>query len=370
MLSAQVWPEMTRDEIIMTETQNIPAPVAAPVTRRVVRLVALGVITLIVVLPIASTVLGMLTERGGDEPYSLYLDAVRLLKEPGAPVRGDPSVVAASGNAFEDEISAKLTKLEDAVEGATSLGFFKRGRDSNGEILALGRRGEESRSNAGQLAAILEDPALAKKTSSKKRTSRTNIGGSESDCGDVLCTFGVSKEDVAMIASSDAGAAPAAPEHELSVQQRRLRQRVEYSLYVIRLLPLGSPADGEISSEFGYRRSPFSRRATFHEGIDLSLRRGNRVVATGGGVVERVAFNRTYGTVIDVRHAPGLVTRYAHLNKSLVKAGQKVVRGDLIALSGNTGRSTGPHLHYEVLFNNKPRDPRPFIEIADELDAW
>jgi murein DD-endopeptidase MepM/ murein hydrolase activator NlpD len=145
---------------------------------------------------------------------------------------------------------------------------------------------------------------------------------------------------------------------------------VEYALVVMRALPLGSPADGEISSEFGYRRSPFSRRASFHEGIDVSLRRGNRVVATGGGIVERVAYNRTYGTVIDVKHAPGLVTRYAHLNKSLVKQGQRVQRGELIALSGNTGRSTGPHLHYEVLFHDRPRDPRPFIEIADELSGW
>jgi murein DD-endopeptidase MepM/ murein hydrolase activator NlpD len=94
------------------------------------------------------------------------------------------------------------------------------------------------------------------------------------------------------------------------------------------------------------------------------------VVVTGSGVVDRVAYNRTYGTVIYVKHAAGIVTRYAHLTKSLVKQGQKVSRGDLIALSGNTGRSTGPHLHYEVLFNDRPRDPRPFIELADELSGW
>jgi murein DD-endopeptidase MepM/ murein hydrolase activator NlpD len=179
----------------------------------------------------------------------------------------------------------------------------------------------------------------------------------------------VKKEAVAMRASVDI-AKSEAHDFNLTGHQRALRQRLEYALFVMRALPLGSPADGEISSEFGYRRSPFSRRSSFHEGIDVSLRRGNRVVATGGGIVERVAYNRTYGTVIDVKHAPGLVTRYAHLNKSFVKQGQRVHRGELIALSGNTGRSTGPHLHYEVLFRDSPRDPRPFIELADELADW
>lgn len=353
----------------MTDHQDTTVQLPEIATGRLVRLLVLGLATLIVVLPIASTLLGMLSHDRVD-PYSLYLDAVRLITDPLEGDGGATSVVARRQRAFEEELSTKLTTLEDTIEGATALGFFKRGRDSNGEILALERRSQAPKSNSGQLAAILEDPALAKKGSSKKRSSRANIGGSESECGDALCTFGVQKQDVVMTTSSDEAVSAAARDADLTGQQRRLRQRLEYSLFMMRVLPLGAPADGEISSEFGYRRSPFSRRATFHEGIDLSLRRGNRVVATGSGVVERVAFNRTYGTVVEIRHAPGLVTRYAHLHKSLVKSGQKVARGDLIALSGNTGRSTGPHLHYEVLFHNKPRDPRPFIELADQLAGW
>ena len=335
---------------------------------RLVRLCVLLVAVLVVAVPVATTFMGMLSQDKLD-PYSLYMEATRLAKEPVVNGGESAPVVATSRRSFEDDLSARLTKLEEAVESATSLGFFKRGRDSRGEVLALAPRSESAHSESDQLAAILEDPTLAKKGSSKKRSSKASIGGSESECGDVLCTFGVKKEDVAMRSSTD-GALPERRDASLTEQQRQLRRRVEYALVVMRALPLGSPADGEISSEFGYRRSPFSRRASFHEGIDVSLRRGNLVVATGGGIIERVAYNRTYGTVIDVKHAPGLVTRYAHLNKSLVKQGQRVQRGELIALSGNTGRSTGPHLHYEVLVHDRPRDPRPFIEIADELSGW
>lgn len=335
---------------------------------RLVRLLVLALAAIVVVIPLASTFMGMLSADKLD-PYSLYMNAGHLAKEPIENRIETVPVGASSQRSFEDELSAKLTKLEDAVESATALGFFKRGRDSNGEVLALAPRTESGNQDSGRLAAILDDPALLKKGSPKKRGSRANIGGSESECGDALCTFGVKKEDVTMRTSTDESFNETV-ESMLSERQRQLRRRLEYSVFVMRLLPLGSPADGEISSEFGYRRSPFSRRASFHEGIDVSLRRGNRVVVTGGGVVERVAYNRTYGTVIDVKHAPGLVTRYAHLTKSLVKQGQRVERGDLIAFSGNTGRSTGPHLHYEVLFNGRPRDPRPFIELADELSSW
>jgi murein DD-endopeptidase MepM/ murein hydrolase activator NlpD len=128
--------------------------------------------------------------------------------------------------------------------------------------------------------------------------------------------------------------------------------------------------DGEISSGFGKRHSPFSHRASFHHGIDLSLRIGSKVMATGEGIVTRVAYNRTYGKLVDIEHIPGLVTRYAHLTEARVRAGQRVRRGQVIALSGSTGRSTGPHLHYEVIHKGRARNPLPFVQLAQKLESF
>jgi murein DD-endopeptidase MepM/ murein hydrolase activator NlpD len=106
-----------------------------------------------------------------------------------------------------------------------------------------------------------------------------------------------------------------------------------------------------------------------HEGLDISLGRGGDVLVTGDGEVFNVEYDGAYGWVVDVLHAPGITTRYAHLSKPLVKKGQMVGRGDRIALSGNTGRSTGPHLHYEVRVNGRPRDPQPYVLLPQKLSS-
>jgi len=121
------------------------------------------------------------------------------------------------------------------------------------------------------------------------------------------------------------------------------------------------PANGWISSPFGVRRDPFTGRRRFHEGIDITNRIGAPVIAPADGIVTFAKRNGGYGKVIYISHGFGISTRYGHLNKIYVKVGQHVQRGDLIGLIGNTGRSTGPHLHYEVRINNKPVNPINFI---------
>lgn len=121
------------------------------------------------------------------------------------------------------------------------------------------------------------------------------------------------------------------------------------------------PTKGWLSSRFGYRISPFTGKKEFHRGIDIATRMGAPIVAPADGIVSKVYRERGYGKVVSISHGYGVVTKYAHLKKSLVKTGQYVKRGETIALVGNSGRSTGPHLHYEVHLNRIAVDPQRYI---------
>jgi len=121
------------------------------------------------------------------------------------------------------------------------------------------------------------------------------------------------------------------------------------------------PTKGWLSSGFGYRISPFTGLREFHKGLDISSRKGSKVIATADGVVTFAGKNGLYGNMIKIDHGHGMMTRYGHLEKMLKKRGDAVKRGDVIGLMGNTGRSTGPHVHYEVFLNGLPVNPKKYI---------
>jgi len=121
------------------------------------------------------------------------------------------------------------------------------------------------------------------------------------------------------------------------------------------------PTRGWVTSGFGYRKSPFTGLREKHEGWDIGSRSGSAILATADGLVSVAGRERGYGKLVEIDHGYGVVTRYGHNSKNLVKVGSRVKRGQLIALVGNTGRSTGPHLHYEVLLNNVPANPKNYI---------
>lgn len=118
---------------------------------------------------------------------------------------------------------------------------------------------------------------------------------------------------------------------------------------------------GYITSAFGYRKSPFTGFREFHKGLDISSRRGTPIYATADGVATFVGKKGLLGKVIIIDHGHGMLTRYGHCSKYTVKVGQKVKRGDVIGKVGNTGRSTGPHVHYEVHLNGIPVNPEYYI---------
>jgi len=125
--------------------------------------------------------------------------------------------------------------------------------------------------------------------------------------------------------------------------------------------PAIRPTVGWMTSRFGHRVSPFTGRKEFHKGIDIAHRKGTAILATANGIVSYVGKKGTMGNVLVIDHGHGLVTRYAHLNKALKNRGENVKRGDIVAEMGSSGRSTGPHLHYEVHLNGVPVNPARYI---------
>ena len=121
------------------------------------------------------------------------------------------------------------------------------------------------------------------------------------------------------------------------------------------------PTRGWVTSHFGYRISPFTGLRQLHEGMDIAASGGTKVHAPADGVVTFSGTEEGYGKVVVVNHGYGVVTRYAHNSEAFVKVGQRVRRGDAVAAVGNTGRSTGPHLHYEVRVNGIPVNPTRYI---------
>ena len=127
------------------------------------------------------------------------------------------------------------------------------------------------------------------------------------------------------------------------------------------MVPTTRPVDGPVGSGFGFRSDPFSGRAALHTGLDFPAEVGTPIHAAAGGVVLLTEFHPEYGNLVELDHGNGLVTRYAHNARVRVKAGDLVKRGQVIAEVGTSGRSTGAHLHFEVLVDGVPQNPAKFL---------
>jgi murein DD-endopeptidase MepM/ murein hydrolase activator NlpD len=126
--------------------------------------------------------------------------------------------------------------------------------------------------------------------------------------------------------------------------------------------PAGRPIlSGWLSSRYGSRIDPFSGKKAWHEGIDFAGREGAQIVAVASGVVSWSGERAGYGKMVEVAHGDGVITRYGHNQENRVKVGDMVRRGDVVALMGNSGRSTGPHVHFEVHKNGRPVDPASYL---------
>lgn len=153
---------------------------------------------------------------------------------------------------------------------------------------------------------------------------------------------------------------------QLITQQKQSMEKlvtdVEKQLKYMDAIPNLQPTVGRLSSPYGYRISPTSRKREFHSGIDLANQTGTEIYASGSGIVTFSGYNGGYGRMIIVAHGHGYTSVYAHNSGNLVKVGDKVKKGDVIAKMGSTGRSTGPHLHFEIRINGKAVDPTTILE--------
>lgn len=145
----------------------------------------------------------------------------------------------------------------------------------------------------------------------------------------------------------------------LSALTAELTSTLEY----LQAKPYGWPTSGRITSNYGYRRSPFTGRREFHDGLDIAAPYGTPIVATHSGTVVYTGYKWIYGRMVIIKNKKyGFTTVYSHASQILVKEGDKVKRGDVIAKVGNTGRSTGPHTHYEVHVNGVRVNPRNYLQ--------
>lgn len=127
------------------------------------------------------------------------------------------------------------------------------------------------------------------------------------------------------------------------------------------MVPSSAPINGPVGSGFGFRNDPFSDRPALHTGLDFPAEVGTPILAAAGGMVVSTAAHPAYGNLVEIDHGNGLLTRYAHASKVLVKAGDLVKRAQPVATVGTSGRSTGPHLHFEVLVEGVPQNPARFL---------
>jgi murein DD-endopeptidase MepM/ murein hydrolase activator NlpD len=135
----------------------------------------------------------------------------------------------------------------------------------------------------------------------------------------------------------------------------------EERLLLLAATPGIRPVEGFFSHGFGWRRHPISKKREFHQGVDIVANRGTPIRSTADGVITRATRYMGYGKMVHISHGYGMATRYGHMSEILVRAGQRVKRGDIIGKVGSTGRSTGPHLHYEVFQAGRRVDPRKFL---------
>ena len=239
----------------------------------------------------------------------------------------------------------QLRSAKDALE--VENGNF---RSATGELTTqiqslesvIDELGTRSTLDPAQARAMRQLPAVVKaRAAGGNAQGNAAIAGVMSSITSPEATFGVLKNVL----------------EGLENRLRYVRRDVERQEKLAAATPSMWPAQGWLTGTFGGRSDPFTHQPGFHQGIDISTEKGNPVIATADGTVRSASFTGDYGNLVVLSHDFGLSTRYGHLSRFAVKPGASVKRGDIIGYVGSTGRSTGSHLHYEILANGRLLNP-------------
>ena len=252
---------------------------------------------------------------------------------------------------YENQLRMRSTLLNDVISDIGRLDFH--GKDLNGS--GAGNIISNNSSNPGNKAA---SGALAR-SSSLNSASDSQAGNSPDS------RLGVGGGNLTDLMTAGHPIKVRHISNDLdTVEGRKFLKIFDKQIDLLSSFPIGTPVDGSISSDFGYRRSPFNGFSQIHTGIDIAVDRKTVVVATGDGKVETSGFLGGYGLAIVIAHDDGIETLYGHLDETSVAEGDRVCRGQAIGYLGSTGMSTGPHVHYEVRVDGVARNPQSFIELA------
>lgn len=252
-------------------------------------------------------------------------------------------------------VGARMSaKLEiDALRSSNATLLVENGnfRATTGELTSQIQSLETVIDDLGARAAL--DPEQAKALSKLPAVVKARAAGGNATANAALSSV----ISTSLISAEDTFGALRTLLRGLENRLRIVSRDVERQERLVAATPSIWPTNGWLSGVFGRRSDPFTGRPDFHQGLDISAEKGHPVYATADGTVESASYSGDYGNLVVLQHEFGLSTRYGHLSKFSVSPGSTVKRGDVIGYVGSTGRSTGAHLHYEVLANGKLVNP-------------
>lgn len=243
-------------------------------------------------------------------------------------------------------------------------------QDQRNALASAKAASEENTRALARRMAELNAQMMRLDAAGERMVKVADLDPKEFDFGRPPAVGGPETEEVAYVTPAQDPLLQSIEQFEAKLSDRERQMRVLQDLLMAsrmqnEVMPSGWPVlNGFISSLFGFRTDPFSGRGAFHEGMDFAGAEGSSVIAVGAGVVTYAGDRSGYGTLVEINHGNGYVTRYGHNSAVLVKSGETIRKGQRVALMGSTGRSTGPHVHFEVLLNGSPVNPSQYIEAA------